>query len=127
MTPSKFLALTVAMNLGAVVANADSFTGPQSSQTPYVVPTADGWEVTSLITVGDSAKESPYVMVGIPDGMGAVAGKFAENGSYVADKAFMTVFLNHEIGSTTFSRSSTGIAGCTKQPDAALPMTGSQA
>ena len=29
--------------------------------------------------------------------MGAVAGKFAENGTYVADKAFMTVFLNHEI------------------------------
>ena len=100
MKPSKFLALAVAMNLGAVVANADSFTGPQSSQTPYVVPTADGWDVTSLITVGDSAKESPYVMVGIPDGMGAVAGKFTENGSYVADKAFMTVFLNHEISPT---------------------------
>jgi Alkaline phosphatase PhoX len=97
MTPSRTLALTVALTLGAAAANADSFTGPQSSQTPYVVPTADGWEVTSLITVGDPAKESPYVMVGIPDGMGAVAGKFAENGSYVADKAFMTVFLNHEI------------------------------
>jgi len=101
MTPSKFLALTVALTLGAAVANADSFTGPQSSQTPYVVPTADGWEVTSLITVGDSAKESPYVMVGIPDGMGAVAGKFAGNGAYVADKAFMTVFLNHELGGTS--------------------------
>ena len=68
MKPSKFLALAVAMNLVAVVANADSFTGPQSSQTPYVVPTADGWDVTSLITVGDSAKEWPCVMVGIPGG-----------------------------------------------------------
>ncbi len=99
MNFSKTLALAIAMTLGAAGAHADSFTGPQSSQTPYVVPTADGWQVTSLITVGDSAKESPYVLVGIPDGMGAVAGKFAENGTYVADKAFMTVFLNHEISS----------------------------
>jgi len=98
MPSSKSLALAIAMTLGAAGAHADSFTGPQSSQTPYVVPTADGWQVTSLITVGDSAKESPYVLVGIPDGMGAVAGKFAANGGYVADKAFMTVFLNHELG-----------------------------
>jgi Bacterial protein of unknown function (DUF839) len=91
------LAFAVALTLAAHGAHADSYTGPQSSQTPYVVPTSPGWQVTSLITVGDPAKESPYVMVGIPDGMGAVAGKFAENGRYVADKAFMTVFLNHEI------------------------------
>ncbi len=97
MTSSKMLAFAIATALASAGAHADSFTGPQSSQTPYVVPTADGWDVTSLITVGDSAKESPYVLVGIPDGMGAVAGKFAANGEYVADKAFMTFFLNHEI------------------------------
>ena len=97
MIASRTLSLAVALALASFGAQADSFTGPQSSQTPYVVPTATGWEVTSLVTVGDSAKASPYVMVGIPDGMGAVAGKFAENGTYVADKAFMTVFLNHEI------------------------------
>jgi hypothetical protein len=97
MTPSRTLALAVTLSLAATAAVADTFTGPQSSQTPYVVPTASGWEVTSLVTVGDMAKESPYALVGIPDGMGAVAGKFAENGAYVADKAFMTVFLNHEI------------------------------
>jgi hypothetical protein len=101
MIASKTLSLAVTLALASFGAQADSFTGPQSSQTPYVVPTADGWEVTSLITVGDSAKESPYVMVGIPDGMGAVAGKFAGNGTYVADKAFMTVFLNQELGSTS--------------------------
>jgi secreted PhoX family phosphatase len=100
MTRSNSLALAVGLTLAAFGAHADSFTGPQSSQSPYVVPTADGWDVTSLVTVGDSAKESPYVLVGIPDGMGAVAGKFAENGAYVADKAFMTVFLNHELGAT---------------------------
>jgi hypothetical protein len=97
MHASRPLALAITLALTTAGANADSFTGPQSSQTPYVVPTADGWQVTSLVTVGDLAKESPYALVGIPDGMGAVAGKFAENGSYVADKAFMTVFLNHEV------------------------------
>jgi hypothetical protein len=97
MTPSRRLALAVTLSLAAGTAGAETSTGPQSSQTPYIVPTANGWEVTSLVTVGDTAKESPYAMVGIPDGMGAVAGKFAENGAYVADKAFMTVFLNHEI------------------------------
>ena len=98
MTSSKTLALTVSLTLAAGGVHADTFTGPQSSQTPYVVPTAPGWQVTSLLTVGDPAKQSPYAMVGIPDGMGAVAGKFAENGQHVADKAFMTVFLTHELG-----------------------------
>jgi hypothetical protein len=97
MIASKTLSLAVTLALASFGAQADSLAGPQSSQTPYVAPTADGWEVTSLITVGDLAKESPYAMAGIPDGMGAVAGKFAANGSYVADKAFMTIFLNHEI------------------------------
>ena len=97
MNVQNSLSLAIALALAAASAGADSYTGPQSSQTPYVVPTADGWQVTSLLTVGDSAKESPYVMVGIPDGMGAIAGKFAANGKYVADKAFMTVLLNHEL------------------------------
>jgi hypothetical protein len=39
-------------------------------------------------------------MVGIPDGLGALAGKFSESGGYVADKAYMTVFMNHELGPT---------------------------
>ncbi len=97
MHKSSTIALAVSFALAGTVAQAGSFTGPQSSQTPYVTPTAPGWDVTSLITVGDSAKETPYVMVGIPDGMGAVAGKFGGNGDYVADKAYMTVFLNHEL------------------------------
>lgn len=97
----KPIAVGITLALTALAAQAQTFTGPQSSQTPYVVPTAPGWEVTSLLTVGDSAKEVPYRMVGIPDGMGAVAGKFAENGEYVADKAFMTILLSHELGATS--------------------------
>jgi hypothetical protein len=95
------IALGISLALAFVTVHAQSHTGPQSSQTPYIVPTAAGWEVTALITVGDSAKEVPYRMVGIPDGMGALPGKFAENGDYVADKAFMTFFLSHELGATS--------------------------
>ena len=71
--------ITLGIDLAiATAAHAQVFTGPDSTQTPYIVPTAPGWEVTSLLTVGDAAKEVPYVMVGIPDGMGAIAGKFAD-------------------------------------------------
>jgi secreted PhoX family phosphatase len=103
MQKLKPLVLGVGLALAALSAQAQTqttFTGPQSSQTPYITPTAPGWTVTSLLTVGDTAKEVPYRMVGVPDGMGAVAGKFAENGEYVADKAYMTIFLNHELGTT---------------------------
>lgn len=76
-----------------------TFQGPTSSQTPFVVPAADGWEVVSLISAGDPAKNNGYRMVGIPDGLGAVAGKFEAGrwGRYVADEKYMTVFMNHEI------------------------------
>ena len=95
------LAFGVGLALAALSVHAGTYTGPQSSQTPYIVPTAAGWEVISLVTVGDSAKNVDYRMVGIPDGMGALPGKFAENGDYVADKAFMTIFLSHELGATS--------------------------
>jgi hypothetical protein len=75
-----------------------TFIGPTSSQSPYVIPTSPGWEVTSLLTVGDSPQENFYPMVGIPDGLGAIAGPWNDDtGKYVADKAFMTVFMNHEL------------------------------
>ena len=61
--------------------------GPSSSQAPYVTPTAPGWSVTSVLTVGDSA-DNGFRMVGIPDGLGAF-----DNG----DDTF-TVLMNHELG-----------------------------
>lgn len=94
------LAIGLSLAMAALGAQAQSVTGPQSSQTPYVVPTAAGWEVTSLITVGDSAKNVEYPMVGIPDGLGALPGKYDEHGNYVADKAFITIFMSHELGAT---------------------------
>ena len=42
-------------------------------------------------------------MVGIPDGLGALAGKF-KSGKYDADHAYMTVFMNHEISAGGIAR-----------------------
>ncbi|RTL23703.1 MAG: DUF839 domain-containing protein [Burkholderiales bacterium] len=81
-------------------------TGPSSSASPYVTPTAPGWSVTSLITVGDSVNfkpdgVTPYRMVGIPDGLGAY-----DNGN-----GTFTVLMNHELGSTSGIARAHGSAG----------------
>ena len=65
----------------------DEVKGPSSSETPYLVSTADNVYIESLLTVGDSV--GGYRMVGIPDGLGAF-----DNG----DGTF-TVLMNHEISS----------------------------
>lgn len=64
-------------------------TGPSSSASSYLTPTAAGWASTALITVGDSAANG-YQMVGIPDGLGAY-----DNGN-----GTITVLMNHELGTT---------------------------
>jgi Ca2+-binding RTX toxin-like protein len=70
-------------------------TGPSSSQTPYLVPTYPGVQITSIMTVGDSVNlkpdgVTPYRMVGIPDGLGA----------YDNNDGTFTLLMNHEIPST---------------------------
>lgn len=72
----------------AANANAQTFTGPSSSQTPYLLPEAAGVKITSLLTVGDAV--GGYKMAGIPDGLGA----FDNN-----DGTF-TLLMNHELGNT---------------------------
>lgn len=72
----------------ALTSQANAATGPSSSASPYVTSTASGWDVTSLLTVGDSVGD--YRMVGIPDGLGAY-----DNG----DNTF-TVLMNHELSPT---------------------------
>jgi hypothetical protein len=54
--------------------------------------------VVSIISVGDPALNG-YRMVGIPDGLGALAGRF-NAGRYTDTSRFMTVFMNHELGAT---------------------------
>jgi hypothetical protein len=61
-----------------------------------MVPRADGWVIVSLITVGDSAEQTPYRLVGIPDGLGARRGRY-EGKIFVPDPGYMTVFMNHEL------------------------------
>lgn len=62
--------------------------GVNSSQTPYMVPTASGVSFSSILTVGDSV--GSYKMVGIPDGLGAF-----DNGN-----GTFTLLMNHELGGT---------------------------
>ena len=74
-------------------------TGPSSSQTPYLTPTAPGWSSTSILTVGDAI--GGYQMVGIPDGLGAFDNS---NGT-------MTVLANHELGNTSGTVRGSGAIG----------------
>ena len=83
----KLLSVLVAGALASLGATAQAAQGPSSSATPYVTPTAAGWDVTSIISVGDAA-DNGYKMVGIPDGLGAY-----DNGN-----GTFTVLMNHELG-----------------------------
>jgi hypothetical protein len=69
----------------AAVAAAATSTGPSSSESPYIVPTAPGVDTTSILTTGDSV--DGYRMAGIPDGLGAF-----DNG----DGTF-TLLMNQEL------------------------------
>ncbi len=73
--------------------------GPSTTQTPYLVPSSPNVKITSVLSVGDQVgvkaapsalAGQPYVMVGIPDGLGAY-----DNGD-----GTMTVLLNHELSPT---------------------------
>ena len=68
-------------------------TGPSSSQTPYLVSLEPNVRFTSIASVGDvigsHTNGAPYLMSGIPDGLGAF-----DNG----DGTF-TLLMNHEINS----------------------------
>jgi hypothetical protein len=79
--------------VGTVLAN--SITGPNSSQSPYILRSQPGVVTKAIFTVGDSANfkadgVTPYRMVGLPDGLGAF-----DNG----DGTF-TLLMNHELGGT---------------------------
>lgn len=77
----------VAIAASPVAAAGGTSTGVSSSATPYLVPMADGVEVTSILTVGDQVDGRP--LVGIPDGLGILRG----------DGGTARLFLNHELAS----------------------------
>ena len=87
------VAVCAAALAAPVAAGADR--GPSTPIDPYVLPSADGVEITSLLTVdgilGDGgAASNGYEMAGIPDGLGAMKG---EGGDF-------TLFMNHELAQT---------------------------
>jgi hypothetical protein len=94
----RLTAALVVTATGATVAApvaASTSRGPSTPIGPYVLPVADGVEITSLLTVdgalGDGgAAFNGYEMVGIPDGLGAMEGPGRN----------FTVFMNHEIPET---------------------------
>lgn len=69
-------------------------TGPSSSHDPYITPRMPNVTLTSILTVGDSVNDksdgTPYVMVGLADGLGAYNNK---------DGTF-TILVNHELKNT---------------------------
>jgi secreted PhoX family phosphatase len=95
MRPTRIGLVAGAVGVAATtvaIAGPGASTGPSSSQSPYLVPTAAGVEVKSILTVGDSVNArpdgTPYRLVGIPDGLGAF-----END----DKKSFTLLMNHEL------------------------------
>jgi hypothetical protein len=79
-----FTGVAALLAAAPVFAAGPTATGPSSSQSPYLLPSADGVRVTSLLTVGDTV--GGYALAGIPDGIGLLGG---EDG--------FRLLLNHEI------------------------------
>lgn len=92
------LAISLSLSLGANHTFAEQ--GPSSSQTPYITSTSKGWEVTSIMTVGDQAANG-FKMVGIPDGLGA----------YDNDDDTFTLLMNHELAATLGAVRAHGASG----------------
>jgi hypothetical protein len=76
----------VAVAASPVAAIGSTSSGPSSSQSPYLVPLAEGVAIRSLLTVGDAV--DGYRLVGLPDGMGLLG----DEGDAAA-----RLFVNHEV------------------------------
>ena len=79
---------------------AQEKTAPSSTTLPYLTPSRSDVQLTSLITVGDSASNG-YKMVGIADGMGAF-----DNGN-----GTFTVLVAHELGNSLGITRAHGVKG----------------
>lgn len=66
-----------------------SFADQGNSNQAWVKPVKKGWQVTSLLNVGDRVGDRGYRMAGVPDGLGAM-----DNGN-----GMLSVFMNHELAS----------------------------
>ncbi len=91
--------LSVVLTLATVgTVLAATFSGPSSSQSPYLILSQPDVEIESVLTVGDSVNTkpdgiTPYRMVGIPDGLGAFDNEEGPDDSF-------TLLMNHELTNT---------------------------
>lgn len=85
-----FLGVAGAASVAGLAGAQVLVTGPNSSATPYIIPTAGSpvLRMVSILTVGDSV--GGYQLLGLPDGMGAFN---------AADGTF-SMFTNHEMTAT---------------------------
>lgn len=83
--------LLAAASVPVIGLAATACQGPNSATESYVISSASGVAVTSLLTVGDgTTADNGYDMVGIPDGLGA---QLDDNGQVVVN-------MNHELRAT---------------------------
>jgi hypothetical protein len=88
---------------GATTAAAFASDGFQTSVKPYAVPVGDQYQVTPLISSGDTVPRTSdpsrqYQMIGIPDGLGARAARHGK----------VDLYMNHELGRTVSSEPNVG-------------------
>ena len=95
---SLLIGLAVSQSLGSAIAQTIT-TGPSSSQSPYLLPVAPGYSITSILTVGQSVGN--YTAAGILDGAGA----------YDNNDGTFTMLINHEIGNSVGSIRAHGSIG----------------
>lgn len=86
LAASAIAGLSALAALPAAAAPPPTSTGPSTTVSPYVLPSAPGVSIQSLLTVGDQPTTNGYQMVGIPDGLGA-----SSNGTKV------DLLLSHEL------------------------------
>ena len=95
---SILIGLAVSQSVSTALAQTIT-TGPSSSQSPFLLPIAPGYSITSILTHANTV--GTYTMSGLADGTGA----FDNN-----DGTF-TMLINHEMGNTAGSVHAHGQTG----------------
>jgi hypothetical protein len=111
LTQALHASLLAAVLVGGRPAVAALPNDTASSESAYVKPTASGWTVVPLLTVGDRVGTASYAMVGKPDGLGALAGRMTATGGMTETSRYLTLFMNHELATTRGVARRHGTAG----------------
>lgn len=98
MSNTRFTHLTKAAAVAALAGSAVASGGGSTTIKPYAVALTSDYELTPLLSVADTLPRTrdaaqTYQMVGIPDGLGA----------HRSSRHRVTVFMNHELTTTTLS------------------------